>query len=131
MRLVTLAFLALISAMAVTGCQQQPAPIAVDAAKGTVTIEIVSADGTKTYTVDDVSDGSTLEQVMRSAKDFPAEISGSGTTAFVSSIDGLSTSASEGWTYKIDDEFIHEGVGVTTLSPPTTVTWKFTGWDSE
>ncbi|MGB7323338.1 MAG: DUF4430 domain-containing protein, partial [Rubripirellula sp.] len=129
MRPVSPVFLVLAFVLVVSGCQQQPAPIAVDAATGTVTIEIVSADETKTYTVDDVSEGSTLEQVMRSAKDFPAEITGSGTTAFVTSIDGQSTSASEGWTYKIDDEFIHEGVGVSTLSPPTTVTWKFTGWD--
>ncbi len=119
------------------GCERAPvkpsaseAEIA-DPVTGVVTIEVVSPDGTKTITIDDVATGTTVEQVMRLAKDLPVKISGSGTTAFVDQIDGKSTSASEGWTYQIDGEKVHAGVGVTKLSPPTTVSWKFTGWDAK
>ncbi|TWU59808.1 hypothetical protein Poly51_00810 [Rubripirellula tenax] len=126
----------LIAALVVSGCQRNAAPVATDAVAGVgtptgvVTIEIVTADGTKAFTVDEVAEGTTLEQVMESARDMPVEISGSGTTAFVHSLDGRSTSASEGWTYRIDGEFAHSGIGAAVLSPPTTVTWKFGDWEA-
>ena len=97
---------------------------------GTVTLRII-ADEKETVEVElpDIAEGESLESVMRNFKDCPVEISGSGTTAFVQSIDGLSTSGSEGWTFKVDGEFANQGIGETTLSPPTTVEWSYGGFE--
>ncbi|QDT06215.1 hypothetical protein K227x_46230 [Rubripirellula lacrimiformis] len=95
-------------------------------ASGLVTIEVAIDGDTQTFTVDQVAEGTSLENVMRSVDGLDVDISGSGTTAFVNSIAGKATSASEGWTFTIDGEFANAGVGSTELTPPTSVAWKFT-----
>ncbi|TWU04608.1 DUF4430 domain-containing protein [Stieleria varia] len=108
----------------------QTAPVvdpAIDAnaSSGPVTFSFESPDSVREWVVDDVVDGSTLETVMRTIQMPQIEISGSGPTAFVNSIDGIMTSGDKGWTFKIDDEFANQGIGATVLHPPTKVTWTF------
>ena len=98
------------------------------AGTGTVTIEVVEDSETNVVEileVHDVPQGSTVEHVMRSVEKFQVEITGSGQTAFVRSINNKSSDAVQGWTFKVDDEFATRGIGVYELSPPTKVTWNF------
>lgn len=94
---------------------------------GTVRLEINWPDDSEKQVVeiDDVADGSTLESVMKQLEDPNVEISGSGTTAFVQTIGETSTGAADGWTFKVDGEFANQGIGLTELHPPTTVSWSF------
>ena len=92
---------------------------------GTVTIEIENGESVQTHEINEVAEGSTLESALRSAGGIPIEITGSGMSAFVHSIDGQATSGGEGWTYTVDGDFANEGIGTLTLSPPTTVRWSF------
>jgi hypothetical protein len=116
-------------ALMLAGCSAATVPVDPNVATGTVTVEVAIDDDVKVWSIDDVAAGATLEDVLRSTDDFPIEISGSGTTAFVNSIAGKSTSASEGWTYTIDGERAPAGIGSTTITPPTTVRWTFSGAD--
>ncbi len=99
-------------------------------AMGSVTMEVVQGETTKQFVVHDVAEGTTLEAVMRQAKDLPIELKGSGWTAFVQSIDGVATNQTEGWTYKVDGEHANVGIGSLELSPPVTITWSFGAWES-
>ncbi|MCC9603244.1 DUF4430 domain-containing protein [Stieleria sp. JC731] len=93
---------------------------------GIVSIEIDPGDGNViTEDVENVSDGSTLETVMQRVGTAQIAFRGSGTTAFIESIDGKGTTSGMGWTFKIDGEFVNQGIGQTELHPPTTVTWKY------
>lgn len=94
-------------------------------AVGVVTFVIHDGESVIEFKVDDVPDGTTLESVMRQVEDVPISIRGSGVTAFVDQIGDTGTGSSEGWTYKVDGEFAHRGIGETTLSPPTTVQWSY------
>jgi hypothetical protein len=94
-------------------------------ATGTVTVEVTIDGEAKVFVVDAVQDGTTVAAVMRRIKDPVVQIEGSGTTAFVHTIGEVATSGREGWTFKIDGEFSHEGVGTATLHPPTTVSWQY------
>ena len=109
------------------GCR--PAPVTVDAGVGTVTFEIHKANESRVITLENVAVGTTLETVMRSIDEIPIEISGSGITAFVNEIDGLKTTRTDGWTYRIDGEYVSQGIGSISLSPPTKVEWRFGSWD--
>ncbi|MEM6469463.1 MAG: DUF4430 domain-containing protein [Planctomycetota bacterium] len=80
--------------------------------------------------VSDVETGATLESVMRRL-DLPIEMSGSGTTAFVQSINGKSMDSNKGWTFTVDGEFASQGIGSTTLTPPTEVIWSFGGFEAD
>ena len=113
-------------ALALLGCQSRPEPPAVDAEVGTVTV-VIDDGGEEPIkvTVDNVPVGETLETVMRSIKEVPIELSGSGTTAFVDSIGEQKTDATKGWTFTVDGEFANQGIGQTVLHPPTTVDWSF------
>jgi hypothetical protein len=106
-------------------------PPTVEVASGTVTIKIVGATETQSIEIPDVAQGTLLEAVMRSIKDVPIKIQGSGTTAFVDKIGDQATDSTDGWTFKIDDEFANQGIGSTSLSPPTTVTWRFRDFEAE
>lgn len=114
-------------ALALAGCQRAKPPVVAPAVAttGTVTIEINHDGETRIYTVPDVAGGTSLETIMRSIDDLPITITGSGTTAFVHAIGDHATNANEGWTYKIDGEFVHSGIGSAELTPPTTVSWTF------
>ena len=68
---------------------------------------------------------STIRAVMRGIDELTVNLSGSGSSAFVDSIGGLSTDASQGWTFKVDGEFANQGIGLTVLHPPTTVVWTY------
>ncbi len=92
---------------------------------GPVTFQINDGDKVVTFDIENVSDGATLESVMRRIDRIPVSIRGSGVTAFVDQIGDLGTNSSEGWTYLVDGEFATRGIGETTLSPPTTVEWTF------
>lgn len=104
---------------------------------GSVTIEIVSpsssseesAAATATLSYEnsfDVATGTTLEELMRKIESPQIVISGSGVTAFVQSIDGVATNATQGWTFTVDGEFATQGIGTTELTPEQTVRWRFT-----
>ncbi len=99
-------------------------------AGGTVTIEIVTEAGSESIELPNIASGTTLEAVMRSVKELPITIRGSGTTAFVERIGNQSTGSSDGWTFKVDGEFANQGIGSTKLTPPTTVRWRFGEFDS-
>lgn len=111
-------------------------PIAGESTAGnqTATIEIFSRsdadDGIPLVTqVVEVEDTTTIETAMRQIDEVDIVITGSGTTAFVQSIDDVATDASRGWTYTVDNEFATEGIGTTRLRPGQTVRWKFTTFD--
>lgn len=131
-----------VAAISVPGCSRDPAntpaagetpasgsPGATERQVGPVTVEIVRDGQTRTVTLDSIRHGTTVEEVMRSIDEFPVEIRGSGTTAFVDSIDGVATGSETGWTYQIDGESVHEGVGGKRLAPPATIRWSFGGWE--
>ncbi len=127
MAMSNLRFAFVLACLFVAGCQKTllpPAPLPATAT-GTVTIEIESGDHTQTFQVPDVAAGTTLESLMRSIDQVPITIHGSGLTAFVDGIGGESTSSSKGWTFKVDGEFANQGIGSTTLTPPTTITWSY------
>ncbi|MBB3204595.1 hypothetical protein FHS27_000359 [Rhodopirellula rubra] len=110
----------------------------VDAATiGTVTVEIASvSDDAEAGESDagepllnntiEISEGSTVESVMKKVESPEVVISGNGITAFVQSIDGVETDATRGWTYTVDGEFATEGIGSTELKAGQTVRWRFT-----
>ncbi len=137
---ITVAGVLLLAAVALflPGCSRQPAagdasdgpPTATSTPEpGPVTVEILRDGQTRSVTLDPIPHGTTVEEVMRSIDQFPVEIRGSGTTAFVDSIDGMTTGADTGWTYQVDGEPAHEGVGVKRLAPPAKISWSFGGWD--
>ena len=96
------------------------------ASTGTVTVRIVSeAKAPTVIQVPDVADGTSLETVMRSLQEADIAISGSGTTAFVNSIQGKATSADKGWTFTVDGEHANQGIGQTVLHPPVEVEWSY------
>jgi hypothetical protein len=113
------------------GCHAKPTPPAADAPRGTVTMQFRLGEETKSITIEQVADGESLESLMRNLSDVEVSMRGSGTTAFVDSIDGTETDASAGWTFKVDGEWSDKGVGATVLHPPTTVTWEFGSWQGE
>lgn len=135
----TVAGILLLAAVAFSlpGCSREPAgaPPAGDASDGNatepgpVTVEILRDGQSRSVTLDQVAHGTTVEEVMRSIDQFPVEIRGGGTTAFVDSIDGVATGADTGWTYQVDGEPAYEGVGAKRLAPPATISWSFGGWD--
>jgi hypothetical protein len=96
-----------------------------DTPVGPVTFKIHDGDELLTFDIEEVREGTTLEAVMRRIDQIPVTIGGSGANAFVDKIGETATSGSEGWTYTVDGEFAMKGVGQITLSPPTTVEWKF------
>lgn len=77
-----------------------------------------------------VKAGTTLESVMRSLE-LPMEITGTESTAFIRTINGVAMDSSSGWTYKVDGEFASSGIGSYELSPPTEVVWSFGGFDDD
>ncbi|WP_236696446.1 DUF4430 domain-containing protein [Rhodopirellula islandica] len=97
---------------------------------GEVTFDFVIDDETtKSYVVDNVAAGSTLETLMRNLSSPKMEIGGEGTTAFVNSIEGIATNATRGWTYTVDGEFATKGIGTMELNPPTKIVWKYTTFE--
>lgn len=97
---------------------------------GEVTFEfVIDEETTKSYVVDNVASGTTLETLMRDLSSPKMEIGGEGTTAFVESIEGVATNATRGWTYTVDGEFATNGIGTTELDPPTTIVWKYTTFE--
>ena len=127
-----LVLLSVIAVALVGGCEKKVAPTqgaVVPVTTGKVTIEVVNGDEKKEVIVNDVADGTSLEDVMRSVKDLPIELTGSGMTAFVHSIDGVATNQTEGWTYRVDGKHASVGIGAFELHPPTTITWRFVPWD--
>jgi len=77
----------------------------------------------------EIKPGATLEQVMRAMDQPEIEITGSGVTAFVQSIDGVSTGATRGWTFTIDGTFATVGIGSIELEPGQSVQWRFTSFE--
>ncbi|MGI9471644.1 MAG: DUF4430 domain-containing protein [Rubripirellula sp.] len=104
---------------------ESPTTDSVETKTGTVTMEIATKGETQKVEIDNVAAGTTLEQVMRSVKDMPVRLRGSGVTAFVDAIGDQATTGTEGWVFRVDGEFANQGVGSTKLDPPTTVTWTF------
>lgn len=114
------------------GCSNQyVAPVAVPPPTrgteptGTVIVEVVLADQTRKVKVRDVASLATVESIMQSVEGIPVEITGSGTNAFLHSIDGKATSGGKGWTYKVNGKFINEGIGSFEVIPPATIRWEF------
>lgn len=119
------ALFALVALLASGGCDRGQPPTTTNSSVGTVTMEFVLGDQTETVEIGDVATGTTLESVMRDLDKPAIALSGSGTTAFVSSIGDYQTVGNEGWTFKVDGEFAHQGIGATKLSPPTKVEWRY------
>lgn len=129
----TLGALAL-GAILASGCSSEPQKASIPAPppgtpQGPVTIEIVHQESIQTLQLEAVPAGTTVESVMRSIEEVPVEIRGSGTTAFIDSIDGVKTGSGTGWTYRINGEFVDRGIGSTELVPPATIRWTFGRWD--
>ena len=116
------------------GCSSEPPKVSdpappLDSPQGPVTVEIVHRESIRTLLLEAVPAGTTVETVMRSIEEVPVAIRGSGTTAFIDSIDGVKTGSGTGWTYRINGEFVDRGIGATELVPPATVRWTFGRWD--
>ncbi len=93
---------------------------------GTVTLSIESVDADPLVVeVPGVATGTTLETVMRSLDGVDVDITGSGTTAFVNSIEGKATGGNEGWTFQVDGEPAKQGIGSTVLDPPVEIEWSY------
>lgn len=120
----------LLLVLLVSGCRNAAPAVQADESVGTVTVRILVEDKDPIEVqVPDVGTGATLESVMQQIDQPAIEISGSGTTAFVKSIDGKNTEGSSGWTFEVDGEFASQGIGQTKLSPPTTVEWSYGGFE--
>ena len=114
------------------GCDRETSPGGVgQTIGGDVTLVIESGGMSRTLTVADVVDGTTVESVLRSVSpdDTEIQMTGRGLTAFVESIDGRGATGTRGWVYTIDGEKVNTGVGSTRLHPPTTVTWRYSDMD--
>ena len=107
-------------------CRSEPDATLTPVQTGTVTVEIQGVGEPQTRTLEDVPEGTTVEEVMRALADdgLDVDLSGSGTTAFLRAIDGLGTEAGKGWLYTIDGEFPQRGIGTTEILPPTTIQWR-------
>ena len=127
-------------AWAVCGCgsSRQPSDTSrvgnATTATGPVTVEFLhqgldDQGFAREVTLEGIAAGSTVESVMRSIQDPPIVLRGRGVTAFVESIGGIKTSATDGWTYRVDGEFADRGIGTTELVPPARISWKFGAWD--
>jgi Domain of unknown function (DUF4430) len=99
-------------------------PVSKSVASGTVTVVVEVADQMTQHIVENVTAGTTVEQIMRQLNDLDVEISGSGSTAIVTSMKGLTTSGGKGWTYRIDGEWADRSIGAFELTPPSTIHWK-------
>lgn len=104
---------------------------------GSVTIEIVpdwDAPETVISQTLEISENQTLESAMRqlstnAVPPIQLDLSGSGVTAFVQSINSIETDAQRGWTFTIDGKFATEGIGSVQLSPGQTIQWRFTTFE--
>ncbi len=96
-----------------------------------VTVVIQGQDSQHEFTRTDIHAGVTVEEVMRSIDEVPVTITGSGVTAFISEIDGVSTTSTEGWKYKIDGVHAEKGIGSTKLDAPATISWAFGSYEGE
>ncbi|EMB15873.1 DUF4430 domain-containing protein [Rhodopirellula europaea] len=121
--------------LSVVGCGGSTAPVQPPVIEdypstGEVTFEfVIDEETTKSYVVDNVASGTTLETLMRDLSSPKMEIGGEGTTAFVESIEGVATNATHGWTFTVDGEFATNGIGTTELDPPNTIVWKYTTFE--
>ena len=110
------------------GCSAAPPrPVQIAAEPVTLEIQVDGGKATKPSWLTVLPMGCTVEDVMIRAAEqgLDVDISGSGTTAFVSAIDGESGSGTKGWLFKVDGEFSERGIGTTELDPPATITWVF------
>lgn len=109
-----------------SGCSTAP-PAPTQIATEPVTLEIQSGTKKESVLIEGLPLGCTVEDVMRSAQQqgLDIEMSGSGTTAFISAINGESGSGTQGWLFKVDGEYSDRGIGTTELDPPATITWVF------
>jgi hypothetical protein len=115
-------------ALLAIGCGQTETsqPSDVQAVRGPITVEIETPSGQiKRLTAPDVAAGTSVESLMRSLEEVEVAIRGSGTTAFVQSLDGTATGTGKGWTFTIDGEFAMKGIGQTELEPPATIRWSY------
>ena len=76
------------------------------------------------------SEDSTVFEILRRAEmngDIKLQSSGSGETAFVTSINGVGQQSAEGkyWTYRLNGELSKTGSGVTEVDPADDVIWRF------
>ncbi|WP_372726081.1 DUF4430 domain-containing protein [Novipirellula sp.] len=46
-------------------------------------------------------------------------------------MDGVSTTSTEGWKYKIDGVHAEKGIGSTKLDAPATISWAFGSYEGE
>ena len=115
------------------GCDSEPASISAETQvdtdrageTGIVTLQIQGSGEPRTIEIAEVAAGTTLEEVMRSVTQIPVSIRGSGITAFVDGIGDQSASGIEGWVFRVDGVHAKQGVGSTSLSPPTTISWNY------
>lgn len=127
----SLLFLALMLGCGVESTSEIPPTATVIQPTGRVKLEFVLGDDVKVIELEDVAGGTTLESLMRDIPEPEMEIKGTGTTAFVNQIGDQATSASEGWTFRVDGEFAHQGIGTTELEPPTTIRWTFGDFEAD
>ena len=95
----------------------------------TIRFEWPENEPATTQVVEDVSAGTLLETVLRDLPEPEMEITGEGQTALVQSIGGIGISGERGWTFQINGNFATRGIGSTRLTPPTTITWRYTTFE--
>ena len=77
-----------------------------------------------------VQPGTTVETLMRRVTEVPIQLSGSGTTALVQSIDGYGMSGGQGWLYQVDGQWAERGIGQTTVKPGSEIRWRYGRFDT-
>jgi len=117
---------ALVFSTILAGCSNATATkSATSVAVGTVTIVIDDGKETVEHKIENVTAGTTVEQLMRELDGETTKISGSGSTAILTSLRGLTNAGTQGWTYRVDEDWADRSMGAYELTPPATVLWKY------
>lgn len=97
--------------------------------RGVVTVMIELPAGEQTRRVPDVVAGATLESVLRQIRDPVLTMTGEGTTAMLTAVNGVQNDGRRGWTFQVDGQFATQGIGSTRVNPPTTIRWRYTTFE--
>ena len=116
----------LVLTLLAVGCTRSaPEPVDADAPAGTVTVVLKMPDGEQRVEVPDVRSGETVLSVMERIESPEVHYQGSGSSAFITRIGQISTSASEGWTFYVNGQWADRGPGVYQLQPGDTIQWRY------
>jgi len=121
----------LVAGLASLGCQQTTAPIASAREIGTVDLVVNFEDGREVIEkAIPCSVGSTVFTTLQRADqhgDLELNAAGSGETAFVKGINGLTGNQETGqyWFFYVNDQMAKQGCGVVEVDPGDLIEWRY------